>query len=223
MRDMDRILSNFLPFANQSFFVKSPNPKSAGQTIKHEVIWNGEISQEDNSEVSTESGELITASTSFTFKTWIWPGATIAGATEGIINKINITPSLCSLGVQHLLYKNGVTDAASLCALSGFMLDDTEYYGDIYSLSHWYAVPTETTFTQFEGMLELGRIDPLYYDTLPISGGVSGYVRDLGMNLSEGDAFTLSGSEVYYVDQDGGLVIYASTSALSEPFSAACL
>lgn len=222
--DMDMILSNFIPFSNQSFFVKTPNPKNEGQTLNHEVVWDGDISEEDKSEIDFETIDLREATTTFTFKTWIWAGNMSDNnvPVSGIIEKINVQPDLCSIGTQRLMYKNGVTDAESLCELSGFLLDDNEYYGDIYSLSHWYAVDTSSSFEDFIGMIELGRIDVPFYDSLPISGTISGYVRDLGLNLEQGELFNLNGDEVYFVENDGGIVIYAGTSALVEPFSAEC-
>jgi len=208
--DMDMVLSNFIPFSHQSFFVKTPNPKDPDEIINHEVIWNGSISEEDKSEISFEDLDLREATTEFTFKTWIWPGKPTSGIADGqIITKINVQPNLCSIGTQRLFYKNGVTDADSLCAISGFLLDDDTYYGDIYSLSHWYAVDTETPFDDYVGMIALGRIDVPFYDNLPISARVSGYVSDLGLDLESGDLFTLSGNEVYFVDNEGGIVIYA--------------
>lgn len=222
--DMDMILSNFIPFCNQSFFVTTMNPKNPTQELRHEIIWDGTISEEDKSEIDFETIDLREATTSFTFKTWIWAG-TINDTNieeEGLIKKINVQPNLCSLGTQQLMYKNGVSDSESLCALSGFMLDDKTYYDDIYSLSHWYAVDRSESFDDYMKKIELGRIDPLFYDSLPISGNVSGYVRDLDLDLLPGDPFDLDGSEMYFVDNEGGIVIYAETSGLTEPFSASC-
>jgi hypothetical protein len=213
--DMDMILSNFIPFSHQSFFVKTPNPKNPDRTINHEVVWDGSISEDDKDEISFEELDLREATTQFTFKTWIWPGKaydpnTNPGLSAGDINikKINVQPNLCSIGVQRMIYKNGVTDADSLCAMSGFLLDDQDYYGDIYSLSHWYAVDNLTDFDDFQDRIELGRIDVPFYDNLPISANISGYVSDLGLNLDVGALINLNGSDVYYVDNEGGIVIY---------------
>lgn len=219
--DMDKILTNFIPFLNQSMFVISENPKTGGE-IKHEIIWDGGISEEDISEIDFETAELNVSTTTLKFKTWIWAGTGIP-STSGLIEKINVQPNLCSIGVQKLLWDNNLSNTQELCAISGLELDDSEYYNDIYSLSHWYVVSPTDTFDQFEEKIKLGYIDPFYSDSLPISGGVSGYVSDLGLGLDTGDQFNLSGDEYYYVDNEGGIVIYASTSALTEPFSATCM
>lgn len=224
--DMDRILSNFIPFSHQSFFVKTPNPKLSTEEIKHEVVWDGTIDEEDLSDIDFESAELQVATTTFTFKTWIWPGTGTGGGLaeqDGIIKKINVQPNLCSIGTQFLFWKNGVTNSTELCALSGFELDDATYYNDIYSLSHWYAIPSGTSFDDYEDHIISGRIDPLYYDSLPMSATISGYVRDLGLDLEEGDLFNLNGDEVYFIDNEGGIVIYSDNSSLTGTFSAECM
>jgi hypothetical protein len=226
--DMDMILSNFLPFTNQSFFVKTPNPKNPERTINHEVVWDGEINEDDKSEIDFTEIDFRESQTTFTFKTWIWPGEPWdenlnPGEDGPLIKKINVQPNLCSIGTQRFLWKNGVATAEDLSAISGFLLDDEEYYGDIYSLSHWYALDRDQDFGEYEGLIASGHIEPPYYDSLPISGTVSGYVRDLGLDLDIGDQFTLSGNEVYFVDNEGGIVVYAGDSALTEPFSAECM
>ena len=220
--DMDRMLSNFIPFCNQSFFVNTPHPKLPGQVIKHEVIWNGNITETDNSETSFEDAELIIAETDFTFKTWMGAGTENKLDEQKLIKKFNIYPNLFSIGVQQLLsqsnsnpFTSGFTTAESLCASRGYLLDDDTYYGDIYSLSHFYAVPTRTKFSDFETIIASGKIDPAYYDSLPISGltsgspdyVTSGYLQDLNLDLNVGDKFTMNGNEVYFVDNKGGILI----------------
>lgn len=225
--DMDRILSNFIPFCNQSFFVNTPHPKIPGQVIKHEVIWTGSITEIDNSEVDFESAELITAETEFTFKTWMWAGTENKLTEQKLIKKFNVHPNLCSIGVQELLSNSndnpatsGYSTAHQLSSNLGYNVDTSTYYGDIYSLSHFYSVPRGTSFKSYENMIASGVIDPEYYDSLALSGltsgapdyVTSGYLRDLNLDLNLGDEFIFNGEEVYFVDNKGGLLLFQTGS-----------
>jgi len=82
--DMDVILSNFIPFFNSDLYVRTAHPKISDEKINHQVKWDGTISEEWPDEFEPTQQDIQIATTSFTFKTWIFAGAALIEETERI-------------------------------------------------------------------------------------------------------------------------------------------
>lgn len=74
--DDDQILQNFIPFSMPNFYVSWKHPYT-NETLKSQVIWSGDISTEYPIDYQAESKPLITSTTSFIYKTWIFAGSAI--------------------------------------------------------------------------------------------------------------------------------------------------
>lgn len=130
--DMDVILSNFIPFFNQDLYVRTPHPKNENETLRHQVIWDGTINNEWPSELDAQTQDMQVATTSFTFKTWIFAGEELPGEIEGLIESIDFTLS-------------GVSDIPQTGTVGGF-----------------FAVPRHQDFSDFYDNLSTGNFTPEY-------------------------------------------------------------
>lgn len=72
--DLDKILSNFIPFFNGDVYVKIPHPKIPNYSLKCQVLWDGNVQDEWPSEKEPYSDDIQIASTNFTFKTYLFGG-----------------------------------------------------------------------------------------------------------------------------------------------------
>ena len=76
-REDEQILQNFIPFSAPGFYVAWKHPYTEG-TLKSQVIWDGQIGTEYASiDYDGESKQRITSSTTFIYKTWIFPGSAL--------------------------------------------------------------------------------------------------------------------------------------------------
>ncbi len=82
--DMDILLSNFIPFFNQDLYVRLKHPKIEGEKLNHQVIWDGSISEEWPDEIEPADHDIQIATTSFTFKTWIFAGSDLIAEAKRI-------------------------------------------------------------------------------------------------------------------------------------------
>lgn len=88
--DMDQILSNFIsacnPYIVVSWTIPTSTQSSKPQEIRSQVIWSGSFTLNYNLDKTPEDKHLISADTTYTFKTWIFPKHVDAAP----IYKINI-------------------------------------------------------------------------------------------------------------------------------------
>lgn len=91
-QDMEQILSNWIVFFNPDVYIVIPNPVTKDK-LKIQVVWDGNVNINFNDEVSKEETQIITSSSSFTVKTYMFPGTTTK-STGKIIEKINFTPNI---------------------------------------------------------------------------------------------------------------------------------
>ncbi len=74
--DMDQILSNFVPFCNPYVVISWKVPEkfnlSVDQEIRSEVLWNGDVSMNYPTELTSSQKARVTADTSFTIKGWLF-------------------------------------------------------------------------------------------------------------------------------------------------------
>ena len=74
--DMDQIISNFVPFCNPYVIVSWSIPKafnlSNDQEIRSEILWDGNISLNYPTELTSSKKARVTADTNFTIKGWLF-------------------------------------------------------------------------------------------------------------------------------------------------------
>jgi hypothetical protein len=211
--DIDQITSNIIAFCNPAYYIVTPHPKIAADqivsdkkiTLKHQVIWNGNITYEMPSDVPKDKDYRFSLSTQFTVKTWIFPGDGQYVDPPVIIKRINFYPEIIGGG------------------------------GDgVYTLSKFYAVPTGTSWAAFEEDAILGYIKRSEYDSLSLSAmgvtsgdyllsgypSASGYWIDVSGMVS-GDVIgssisSVSGDPVYLTTTSGNLLLFASAQILND-------
>lgn len=71
--DDEQILQNFIPFSMPNFYVAWKHPYTS-ETLKSQVIWDGQVSTEYPIDYDTSSKPRIISTASFIYKTWIFPG-----------------------------------------------------------------------------------------------------------------------------------------------------
>lgn len=74
--DDDQIVQNFIPFSMPNFYVAWKHPYTS-ETLKSQVIWDGTISTEYPVDYQDTDKPLITSTTSFIYKTWVFPGTSL--------------------------------------------------------------------------------------------------------------------------------------------------
>ncbi len=79
--DDDQIVQNFVPFSMPNFYVAWKHPYTS-ETLKSQVIWSGEISTDYPIDYQPENKQMIISTTSFIYKTWIFPSSAL-GAGDG--------------------------------------------------------------------------------------------------------------------------------------------
>ena len=72
--DIDKALSNFIPFFNKDAFVRYQHPKFKGLFMKCQVIMDDSITEEHPEQLDALEDDIVTCTCSFTFKTWIFCG-----------------------------------------------------------------------------------------------------------------------------------------------------
>ena len=155
--DMDQIISNFIPMMTPDFYVVWPNPKQPGKHLKSQVVWDGSINYEYPTDVGETDPYRIIVTTSFTYKTWIFPGMGEDADDGPAIHKINFCPNLLSIG------------------------------DDNYGLDRWYDVPMNMSIDQYQNQVVCGliKIDQTRenWDWLPISAGLTAGYADISAIL----------------------------------------
>jgi len=75
-KDMDQILSNFIPYSNPYVVISWKIPSEFGlpteQEIRTEVLWNGSMTMEYPVDLNGTTKPRVTADTSFTIKGWLF-------------------------------------------------------------------------------------------------------------------------------------------------------
>lgn len=81
--DVDQILSNFIPNTNPYFIIVIPLPANLAfgtqQELRLMCDWSGSVALNYSTEVAKDDPQYVTADTSFTIKTWIFPRAEPVG------------------------------------------------------------------------------------------------------------------------------------------------
>jgi hypothetical protein len=80
--DDDQILQNFMPFSMPNFYVAWKHPYTE-ETLKSQVIWSGDVSTEYPVDYDVTSKPRVISTTSFIYKTWIFPGTALGDGESG--------------------------------------------------------------------------------------------------------------------------------------------
>lgn len=188
--DLDQILLNVLSMFSPDIYIVTPHPKIPGENIKNQLVWSGDVSKTYPEGEDTAPSRYI-ATTSFVLKAWIFPG--IGQSNEGpLIHKINFCPNLLPLSGN---------DDGSL----GHHLD------------RWFDVPNRMSFDEYTGNIVCGYIkadgDRDNWDFLPMSGGLSGYWKDISgavaSGVLSGSSVTLTGDLCWLLTQEDYILLYA--------------
>ena len=126
--DMDQIVSNFIPMFQPDVYVVWKHPKQPTQNLKSQIIWDGQISYEYPTDISEGDPARVFGSTTFRYKTWVFPGMGADADSGPLIHKINYNPDLLTL------------------ADGNYMLD------------RWYDVPNSETFTAYLERITAGLV-----------------------------------------------------------------
>ena len=207
--DVDEMMTNFIPFANPDFYVVLKHPKLPGVNLKCQVVWSGDIPLTYPEEMDANAAYRCIGTTTFTFKTWVFPGMGEDFKDGPVIHKINFCPRIFQVGED------------------GYMLD------------RWYDVPRWMTFDDYRQNIICGLIMPDYehwsntsgyvnvrdnsdwlrisggYD--PISGtmvGLSGYWQDISGVFAYAPSgsiiTTVTGDICYLMTQEGYVLLYVT-------------
>ena len=144
--DMDIILSNFIPFFNQDIYVKIKNPKDETKKINHQVIWSNEINEEWPDELDGSNLDIQIATTSFTFKTYLFGGDSQLAQNTNLINVID------------------------------FSITAPTVSGDLTTgIGGYFPVPTLQSFDDYYANIETNGLSGVIYDPLIINENDPGY------------------------------------------------
>lgn len=96
--DLDQIISNWAVFFRPDVYVKWWSPRRPGETINSEILWNQSIGFELPIEYQPTNVFTYKGSTSFSFKTWLFPGMytvenKIDPDSEAVIKKFKFFPN----------------------------------------------------------------------------------------------------------------------------------
>jgi hypothetical protein len=121
--DLDKILSNFIPFFNGDVYVKIPHPKIQNYSLKCQVLWDGSVQDEWPSEKEPYSDDIQIASTVFTFKTYLFGGQ---GKTLTLKpDKPLSIGSIFNISFVEFLEKYQITGVVNI---SKFIQDNPKYF-----------------------------------------------------------------------------------------------
>ena len=186
--DLDQIISNYIPFTNPDFYVIWHHPKYPTLDIKSQIVWSARIDIKTPTELGDKESENSYASTTFTYKTWIFPGLYQDDGNRPRIERINFCSNLVEVGEEG------------------------------YATNQWYNVPYNQSFEQFQDSIIQGYITPENSDWLRISGGLSGYFSDIsGMCTGELIGQDISGNPIFLSNGDNnGLLLINEEKYLSK-------
>ena len=147
--DMDQILSNWLVWFNPDIYVVIPHPVIPGENLKCQIVSDGNIPVVYPEELDKNSPVRVVATTTFEFRTWLFPGLDGDKYEGKIIKRINFTGALSF-------------DTDGIGRLNGF-----------------YAVPNSMSLDAYKENIILGLIKPPNWDVWQISGGLAGLWHDV--------------------------------------------
>ena len=110
--DIDMMLSNIIPFFNQDVYVACRHPKYYNVQYFSQVVMGGNIQQDAVTEISTDQDDIVTATLTFTFKTYIFGGndQVELATTGGFIAPITkISPEMHAIDAETAQISQGTS------------------------------------------------------------------------------------------------------------------
>jgi len=109
--DMDQVITNFAPYADDYIVASWPSPYLPNQEIRTTIIWSGDINLEYPTDTTYNDYYRITGDTSFTVKGWLFKAE--SPAPQGFIHNIYtyfhaVSDIYCSYDAN--VANEGVTD-----------------------------------------------------------------------------------------------------------------
>ena len=157
--DIDKALSNFIPFFNKDAFIRYRHPKFDGLMMKCQVIMDDAINEEHPETVDPSEDDLVVCTCNFTFKTWIFCGNdVVSGSGNQVRHVISVYP--CDIGQSEL---NCSCCYNRDCCVSGVIssVTDTIYDGFIPAVRQinvgFYPVPLKKEY-----MSHINWVDSLW-------------------------------------------------------------
>lgn len=128
--DIDKALSNFIPFFNKDAFVRFKHPKFDEMFMKCQVIMDDTITEEHPDTIDFTEDDVVVCNCNFTFKTWIFCGNDVASGNGNYI--------------QHKISVDTETNMSSVI--------DTEYNGFVPTVKQinvgFYPVPLLSSYIE---------------------------------------------------------------------------
>lgn len=107
--DIDRALSNFLPFFNKDAFIRYKHPKFDGLFMKCQVIMEDSITEEHPDSFDAATDDLVACTCTFVFKTWIFCGNDVISSKGNYVrHKISVDLSTHTSSVVDTEYNGFV-------------------------------------------------------------------------------------------------------------------
>jgi len=133
LQDLDQILSNFVPYNNPYIIISWNEPsKVPGRTveIRSEVLWNGNISITEPTDISYSEKFRVVADTSFTIKGWLFKNKTdIASQIYFIDTNFNsIRGNFITTEQDYSSYFNSLSSETNTITISGTPNITNAYY-----------------------------------------------------------------------------------------------
>lgn len=124
MQDLDQIISNFVPYNNPYIIIswKEPNPiPDKVIEIRSEVLWSGNISLTEPTDMSYSEKMRLIADTSFTIKGWLFKNKASLSSPIYYINTnfINVRKDAIVTETQYDSFFNSLSSSTETISISG--------------------------------------------------------------------------------------------------------
>jgi hypothetical protein len=157
--DLDAIISNFIVFFNPDIVIATPHPRVPDKYLKSELVWDSSVSIDYQVEISESDIEMITATSNFTLKFWLYPGEQYEGLQDKYIHVIKDIES------KDYNYATETIETVITDPLTGeevVLTGEKEVLNT--SPSGAYPVPTNTEFDEYYENILAGKIKTPYFD-----------------------------------------------------------
>ena len=129
--DIDMCMSNFIPFFNKDLFVRCEHPKFEDIEYTSQVIMDGTITEEHPPDLESTQDDIVTATCTFIFKTYIFGGSAKAKSKkiirDGVTYDGDEPTQVISTYISSYYDENLSTDISTEISV----IVDTEYDGFI--------------------------------------------------------------------------------------------
>jgi hypothetical protein len=133
LQDLDQILSNFIPYSNPYIILSWKEPSNVNSEpieIRSEVLWSGNISLNEPTDISYSEKFRVVADTNFTIKGWLFKNANETSTPIYFIDTNFITSSknIIVADSDYDTFFNSLSDATESVKLSAIPTNSSIYY-----------------------------------------------------------------------------------------------